>query len=193
MGKTSKCWLRRLSMFLIDFIIGGFVDQGLVSNLRSIHICWVNLHWIRCKSNFQTSANSPGRQMGTRWCQFDMKIWKSLSKISTFPLWPLWIISLSEEDTWRNIGAHPPTSDHHIGLISSIKRLARAATSQILFPFIFSNKNIFSDQIYIEWKHNNVLRVKVSRITFVLTCCTSGYLASRCLQEASCNKKCHQR
>ena len=33
-------------------------------------------------------------------------------------------------DTWRDVGAHSPARDHHIGLISSIKSLTRATTSQ---------------------------------------------------------------
>ena len=84
--------------------------------------------------------------MGTRWCQFDTKTWKSLSKISTFVFyWTIKrIITPSvgvEYNTWRNIGAHSPTGDHHIGLISSIKRLARAAASQ------------YYSHLYFQWKY----------------------------------------
>ena len=95
-------------------------------------------------------------------------------------------------DTWRDIGAHSPARDHHIGLISSIKSLTRATTSQYYSHLYFQWKYFLWSNI--EWKHKKKGKSFKDYLLFVLyyTCYTSGYLASRCLMEASCNQKCQR-
>ena len=103
------------------------------------------------------------------------------------------VILLIVNDTWRNIGAHSPTSDHHIGLISSIKRLTRATTSQY-YSHLYFQWRYFSDQILNGNIRTSQCKSFKDYILFVLyyTCYTLGYLASRCLMEASCNQKCQR-
>ena len=137
-------WLRRLSIFLIDFIISGLVDRGLVSKLHIyISAVWTYIESVvgptsKLQQTVLVVKREPGDVNLTR--RFENP-WAKKNKHFHYKT------IRNQEYTWGNVGAHPATRDHHIGLISSIKRLARAAALQILFPFIFSNKNIFSDQI----------------------------------------------